>query len=59
MEDATKYTPLFHACMHPNEDFGEEVVEMMLEKGANPHHLDKNGQDVMYYLAKDGKFLVR
>ena len=53
-EDATKYTPLFHACFHQNEEFGYEVVKMMLEKGADPFHLDKNGQDVIYYLAKDG-----
>lgn len=29
-EDATKYTPLFHACFHQSEEFGYEAVKMML-----------------------------
>lgn len=58
-EDALKYTPIFSACLHKNEVFGEQVVSLFLKKGADPKHLDNHKQNVLYYLAKDGTPLVK
>ena len=58
-EDGAKYTPIFFACMHANEDFIEQVVDLLLSKGANPLHTDINKQTIIDYLAKDGTCIMR
>lgn len=55
IEDDNKYIPLFWACSSLPQNFALEVVPIMLDKGADPFKIDNYKENVLYYIAKEGK----
>jgi ankyrin repeat protein len=53
--DVDVYNSLFHASKIQNEDTSLQVINMLLEKGANPYQKEENRQTILFYLAKEGK----
>jgi hypothetical protein len=36
-----------------DEDFALEVINMLLQKGADPYHKEDNKESVIYYIASN------
>ena len=53
--DVDVYNSLFHASKIQNEEISLQVINMLLEKGANPYQKEENRQTILFYLAKEGK----
>lgn len=54
--DKDIYNSLFHATIKiQNEDIAMTVINMLIEKGADPLLKEENKQTILFYLAKEGK----
>ena len=52
--DIDQFNSLFHATKIQNEEAALAIMNLLIEKGANPLHKDENKQTIIFFLARDG-----
>jgi len=55
VDTTSKQTPVFFACLIPNEEIALMFIRELLNAGADPKYFDPIKQNVMFYIARDGK----
>lgn len=58
VDTETKQPPIYHAVVAPNEELALPMIKDLIALGVNPAYKDPLNQNVMSYIARDGKLLL-